>query len=179
MDKSGTFLNEVNKRIDGVPLQRCFHCRKCTAGCPMAVAMDFKPNAVLKMVQRGEKKAVLGSAAIWLCASCQTCTLRCPNQVDVARMMDTLREMALESGQKLAERKVVVFHEAFLDSIRRGGRVNEALMVCQYKLKSGDFFTDVGAGLSMLAQGRLPFLRSQPKGKKQVSRIFGRKDEGK
>ena len=36
----GTFLEEVNKRIDGVPIERCYHCRKCTAGCPTAFAME-------------------------------------------------------------------------------------------------------------------------------------------
>ena len=49
-----TFLDEVNDKIHGVQIQRCFHCRKCTAGCPMAVAMDYKPNAVIKMVQQGQ-----------------------------------------------------------------------------------------------------------------------------
>lgn len=167
-----TFLDEVNGKIGGVPIQRCFHCRKCTAGCPMAVAMDYKPNAVIRMVAKGEKKAVLGSSAIWLCASCETCSLRCPNQVDIARMMDVLRQMALESGAKIAEKKVVAFHEAFLASIERGGRVNESLMVCQYKLKSGDFFSDMGLGLTMFRQGRLPLMRSGPRGVGEVKRLF-------
>lgn len=173
-----TFLNEVNDKIHGVPIQRCFHCRKCTAGCPMAVAMDYKPNAVIKMVQQGRRKEVLGSSAIWLCASCETCTSRCPNQVDIARMMDVLRQMALETGAKVREKKVVAFHEAFLDSIRRGGRVNESLMVCQYKLKSGDLFSDVGVGLSMFAQGRLPLYRKKASNVKRVREIFQRSKSG-
>lgn len=176
-----TFLEEVNEKIHGVPIQRCFHCRKCTAGCPMAVAMDYKPNAVIKMVQRNQRKEVLRSSAIWLCASCETCTTRCPNQVDIARMMDVLRQMALETGAKIREKKVVAFHEAFLASIRRGGRVNESLMVCQYKLKSGDLFSDMGVGLSMLAQGRLPLYRKKAKNVGKVREIFKRshvEDEG-
>ena len=169
-----TFLEEVNDRINGVPIQRCFHCRKCTAGCPMAVAMDYKPNAVIKMVQRGLRKEVLGCSAIWLCASCETCTTRCPNQVDIARMMDSLREMALETGARVREKKIVAFHEAFLSSIQRGGRVNESLMVCQYKLKSGDLFSDVGIGLTMFAQGRLPIFSPKPRGVGDVRRLFDR-----
>lgn len=167
-----TFLEEVNAKIGGVPIQRCYHCRKCTAGCPMAVAMDYKPNAVIRMVARGEKKAVLGSSAIWLCASCETCSLRCPNQVDIARMMDVLREMALNSGVKIAEKKVAAFHDAFLSSIERSGRVNESLMVCQYKLKSGDFFSDMGLGLTMFRQGRLPLMRESMRGVGEVKALF-------
>lgn len=167
-----SFLDDVNAKIGRDPIQNCYHCRKCTAGCPMAVAMDYKPNAVVRMVVQGRKKEVLGSSAIWLCASCETCTMRCPNKVDIARMMDVLREMALRTGAKIAEKRVAVFHEAFLASIERGGRVNESMMVCQYKLKSGDLFSDMGLGLTMLKQGRLPLMRANPKGLGDVKRIF-------
>lgn len=173
-----TFLEEVNAKIHGAPLQRCFHCRKCTAGCPMAVAMDYKPNAVVKMVQRGQRKEVLGCSAIWLCASCETCSTRCPNEVDISRMMDVLRQMALETGAKVREKKVVAFHEAFLDSIQRGGRVNPTLMACQYKLKTGDLFSDVGVGISMFAQGRLPLVSPKTKNVKEVRRIFDKSKNG-
>ena len=87
----GAFLEEVNRRIDGVPIQRCYHCRKCSAGCPVAFAMEFNPNKVIKMIQMGKRAEVLGSSTIWLCASCETCVTRCPNDVDIARMMDVLR----------------------------------------------------------------------------------------
>jgi len=50
-----TFLEEVNKKINGVPLQRCYHCRKCTAGCPMTRHMEYNPNKVIKMIQNGQR----------------------------------------------------------------------------------------------------------------------------
>lgn len=173
-----SFLEEVNGQINGVPLQRCYHCRKCTAGCPVAVAMDYKPNAVVRMVQRGERQQVLESSAIWLCLSCETCTTRCPNEVDIARMMDVLREMALASKARVAEKKVVAFHESFLASIRRDGRVNPTLMACQYKLKSGDYFSDVGIGLSMFAKGQLPLLIRKAAEVKEVRKLFSRSKNG-
>ncbi len=174
-----TFLEDVNAQVKGAPLQRCFHCRKCTAGCPMAVAMDYKPNAVVRMVQQNQRPQVLGSSTIWLCVSCETCTMRCPNEVDIARMMDVLRQMALESGVRVAEKKVVAFHEAFLDSIKKNGRIHEALMVCAYKMKSGDLFADVGIGLSMFAKGRLPILGPKVEGKQEVRKIFDRPRKGR
>ena len=48
-----TFLEEVNERIGGVPIQSCYHCRKCTAGCPIAFAMEYNPNQIIKMIQMG------------------------------------------------------------------------------------------------------------------------------
>jgi heterodisulfide reductase subunit C len=167
-----TFLEEVNQKIAGVPLQRCFHCRKCTAGCPTAPAMDFKPNALVKMVQRGERARVLGSSAIWLCASCETCTTRCPNEVDIAKMMDALRQLSLESKTAPREKNVAVFHEAFLGSIRKGGRINETGMMVAYKLKSGDYFSDMVMGLGMFAKGKLSPFAPKTRDLAAVRRLF-------
>ncbi len=167
-----TFLEEVNGRMGGVPIQRCFHCRKCTAGCPVAFAMEYNPNAVIKMIQMGMKDEVLTSSTIWLCASCETCVTRCPNDVDIARMMDTLREMAIESGASKGEKNIVKFHEAFLSSIKMGGRINEPMMLVQYKLKSGDLFSDMGLGLSMFMKGKIKPVSPRTKDMKSVREIF-------
>ena len=167
-----TFLEEVNKKIDGVPLQRCYHCRKCTAGCPMTKHMEYNPNKIIKMIQNGQREKVLNSKAIWLCLSCETCITRCPNQVDIARMMDVLRQMAIESGVGAKEKNVLKFHEAFLAGIERGGRINEPVMMVQYKLKSGDLFSDAVMGVEMFAKCKLSILSPRTKDMKSVKDIF-------
>ncbi|MDD5722300.1 MAG: 4Fe-4S dicluster domain-containing protein [Syntrophales bacterium] len=167
-----TFLEEVNDRMGGTPIQSCFHCRKCTAGCPVAFAMEYNPNAVVKMIQMGMKEKVLTSSTIWLCASCETCVTRCPNEVDIAGMMDTLREMAIESGVSKGEKNVVKFHEAFLSSIKMGGRINEPTMLVHYKLKSGDLFSDLGLGMSMFMKGKIKPISPRTKDMGSVRKIF-------
>ncbi len=167
-----TFLEEVNKKIHGVPLQACYHCRKCSAGCPTAPHMEYNPNKVIKMIQNGQKDKVLNSSTIWLCLSCETCITRCPNKVDIARMMDVLRQMAIESGVGAHEANVLKFHEAFLAGIKRGGRINEPMMLVQYKLKSGDFFSDMGAGLDMFLKGKIALMSPKTKDMKSVKNIF-------
>ncbi|HPQ44514.1 MAG TPA: 4Fe-4S dicluster domain-containing protein [Syntrophales bacterium] len=167
-----SFLKEVNDRMGGVPIQDCFHCRKCTAGCPVAFAMEYNPNAVIKMIQMGMKDAVLGSSTIWLCASCETCVTRCPNEVDIARMMDTLREMAIEKGVAPGEKNLLKFHEAFLSNIKMGGRINEPMMLVHYKLKTGDYFSDMGLGLSMFMKGKIKPISPRTKDMGSVRKIF-------
>ena len=166
------FLAEVNKKIHGVPLQSCYHCRKCTAGCPVATHMEYNPNKVIKMIQNGKRDQVLNSKTIWLCLSCETCITRCPNQVDIARMMDVLRQMAIEEGVGAREKNVLKFHEAFLAGIKRGGRINEPMMMVEYKLKSGDLFSDAVAGVEMFAKGKLSILSPRTKDMKSVKDIF-------
>ncbi|MDD3250880.1 MAG: 4Fe-4S dicluster domain-containing protein [Smithellaceae bacterium] len=167
-----TFLDEVNKRINGVPLQACYHCRKCTAGCPGAPYMEYNPNKVIKMIQNGQKDKVLSSSTIWLCMSCETCITRCPNNVDIARMMDVLRQMAIEEGVAAKEANVLKFHEAFLSSIKFGGRVHEMLMTVHYKLKSGDLFGDADIAPSLFLKGKLSLLPPRTKDLKSVKSIF-------
>jgi heterodisulfide reductase subunit C len=167
-----TFLEEVNKKINGVPLQRCYHCRKCTAGCPVASYMEYNPNRVIKMIQNGQRDRVLASSTIWLCLSCETCITRCPNQVDIARMMDVLRQIAIEEGRGAREKNVLKFHEAFLNGMKRGGRINEPMMMVEYKLKSGDLFSDALLGLNMFAKGKLAILSPRTKDMKSVKNIF-------
>jgi heterodisulfide reductase subunit C2 len=168
-----TFLEEVNERIDGIPVQRCYHCRKCTAGCPLALAMEYNPNRIVKMIQSGRKDEVLNSSTIWLCVSCETCITRCPNEVDIARLMDVLREMAIESGIGAPkEANILKFHEAFLSGIRSGGRINEPMMMAQYKLKSGDYFSDMVLGLDMFKKGKLHLFSPKTKNLRAVRDIF-------
>jgi heterodisulfide reductase subunit C2 len=167
-----SFLEEVNERIGEVPIQRCYHCRKCTAGCPMASAMEYNPNRVIRMIQMGRREEVLASSAIWLCLSCETCVTRCPNGVDIARMMDVLRQMAIEAKVGAKEKNILKFHEVFLASVRLGGRINEPQMMVHYKLKSGDLFSDMVMGMGMFMKGKLALISPWTKDMANVRRIF-------
>ncbi len=169
MDPS--FLIEVKKR-SGEDLNLCYQCLKCTVGCPTAPYMDIRPNSLIRMIQMGKKEEVLGSSAIWLCVSCETCGTRCPNKIDVGVLMDALREMAIDEGVHAKEKNIHLLHEAFIQSIRRGGRVHEATMLIDYKLRSRDFFTDLIPGMKLFMKGKIPLFPSLVKGKGEIKRIF-------
>jgi heterodisulfide reductase subunit C len=168
----GTFLEEVNARIGDVPIQRCYHCRKCTAGCPLAFAMEYNPDKLVRMIQMGRRREVLKSDTIWLCVSCETCITRCPNEVDIARMMDVLREIAIEDGIGAKEKNILKLHESFLSCIKMRGRINEPLLIAGYKLKSGDLFSDVAMGIDMYWKGKLSLLSPKTKDMQAVRSIF-------
>ncbi len=84
--------------ISGQDVRACYQCGKCTAGCPLAAAMDLMPNQVLRLLQLGEHEQVLRSRTIWQCAACLTCAARCPKDVDPARVMDALRTLLTRRG---------------------------------------------------------------------------------
>jgi len=134
--------------------------------------MDFYPNAIVRMIQLGLKQEVLESKAIWLCVSCETCGTRCPNDIDIGLLMDALREMALEEGYGATERSIVVLHSAFMESIRRGGRVHEATMLRKYKLRSGDYWTDLIPGMKLFMKGKIPLIPRRIKGIDSIREIY-------
>ncbi len=46
------FVDVVQQR-SGKQLQQCYQCFKCSAGCPVAFAMDWTPNQIIRMIQLG------------------------------------------------------------------------------------------------------------------------------
>ena len=78
---------------------RCFQCGTCTSDCPIARFSDtYRPRQIIRMTQLGLKDRVLSSDTLWLCASCFTCTDRCPQDVEVASVIRVLRNLAAERG---------------------------------------------------------------------------------
>nr|WP_207754963.1 4Fe-4S dicluster domain-containing protein [Desulforadius tongensis] len=167
------FIKEVKER-SCQPVDLCYHCQKCSVGCQVASYTDFRPNQIIRMIQFGLKDELLKSTAIWLCVNCETCGARCPNGISVSAVTDTLREMALEEGVPAGVKNVPLFHQAFLNSVKSGGRVHEPTMLVRYKLKSGNLFEDMKMGIDLFKKGKLPLFPSRTKNKDQVKKIFDR-----
>lgn len=172
-------FSELVAQESGENLLACYQCKKCSAGCPVAYAMDILPNQVIRMVQFGLREKVLSSHTIWICASCYTCSVRCPNDIDIAKIMDVLRHIALGSGIKPAERDVPIFHSVFLDSIKSKGRIHELGLIWQYKSKTRDFMKDAALGWNMVKKGKIKLFPSKFGGGREIKGIFSRHEKGK
>ena len=171
-----SFAQEVKEKSQA-HLERCYQCIACSSGCPVAYAMDYPPHQILRMTQFGLKDRVINSSTIWLCASCETCATRCPNDIDIVRVMDILREIALREG-RTQETKLPLFHATFLSGIKGKGKVHELSLILRYTLTSGDIFkfkklfSDMILGLKMFLKGKLAILPRKIKRLEQVKRIF-------
>ncbi len=173
---SGAFESELEERT-GQKVRLCYQCKKCSAGCPVAFATDVLPHEVMKMAQYGQSERLLACSTIWLCASCETCSTRCPNEIDIAGVMDGLRQMSLESG-KAGEREIPLFHRSFLNGIKLLGRTNESVLMGQYKPLSGKLLDDLGLGAVMLLKRKIKLVPHMVKDRKAVRRIFEATEKG-
>ena len=164
------------------PIELCYQCQKCAAGCPMGELAEYSPSRILRLIQFGEKERVFRSPAIWLCLNCETCSVRCPNGISISEVMDVLREMAFRESTAPGEKFAPIFHRLFLHSVKTRGRVQETIMMVAYKLKSGDIFSDLLLGLKMFQKGKLPLFTPAVQNKNAIRRIFARtielKDKG-
>jgi heterodisulfide reductase subunit C len=159
-----TFAEEVRER-SGQDIRLCYQCLKCFAGCPLADHMEYKPNTVIRMVQYGMREQVLSSHAVWMCVSCMTCGARCPNDIDMSAVFDTLREMAREAGYSYEkEPNVVMLHEEFVRNVKMWGRLHESTFFMPYMLRSMDLFSNAESGLALFIRGKLPMIPTQIKG---------------
>ncbi|MFQ6109480.1 MAG: 4Fe-4S dicluster domain-containing protein [Candidatus Aminicenantales bacterium] len=89
-----SFVIKVQE-MSGQNLLACYQCGKCSAGCPAVSQMDILPNQIIRYAQLGLKDDLLKSKAIWICASCMTCNARCPKGINIAEVIEALRQILL------------------------------------------------------------------------------------
>lgn len=152
------FTKEVEKR-SGQDISTCYQCGNCTAGCPAGFVYDRQVNQIMRGVQLGLKDQVLSSDSIWLCLGCSMCTLRCPNNIDVAGVMETLRHMARQEGHVTVP-NVEKFWFSFLDTVRAFGRTYEIGTMALYMMRSLKLATDVDLAPTALARRKLSLVPS-------------------
>jgi heterodisulfide reductase subunit C2 len=171
-----SFINQVNA-LSEQETSLCYHCHKCTGGCPAAADMEYGPDRILRMIQLGQKEQLFSSHDIWLCASCETCGTRCPNKIDIAKIMDALRQLALASGAAIAEPNAVKFHKLFLFSVKNMGRMHEASFLAAYKVATLNLLADMDSGAVMFMKGKVPLMPKMVKRRSEVKKIFAKAAE--
>jgi heterodisulfide reductase subunit C2 len=90
-------LRERVEALSGENVFACYQCGMCAAGCPLSDEMDRLPSQVIRDLQRDDP-SLLDSNAMWVCASCLACEVRCPKGVDLAKLMEALRQLHLRGS---------------------------------------------------------------------------------
>jgi heterodisulfide reductase subunit C2 len=142
---STSLLAEVSKR-SGQNLQACYQCRRCAAGCPVGEETGVTPDRLIRMIVLGEREEAVNNLLVWKCVACYTCGTRCPNNIQTARITETLKQMAKKAHARPLTPRIADFHSAFMTSTRHLGRFNEIESLTIYETKTA---------LKELSQGKV------------------------
>ncbi len=168
-EQPALFSELVRSRI-GENVNRCWQCVKCTSGCPLADQFDMTPNQVMRALQLNDA-SVLTCRTIWLCASCHTCATRCPRDIDVTAVMDTLRIEAQRRGVAPAIPEIPAFQAIFMRLVGFFGRLPEGLLMGAFNIARGKFTQDLGLGWQLFRRGRLKLIPTFVRTRRSVTAL--------
>jgi heterodisulfide reductase subunit C2 len=138
---------------------KCYQCKKCSSGCPVATYADLHPAQIMRAIQLGQVDIALDDKFIWLCTGCQTCTTRCPQGIDVAAVMDELRIIARREGNIPAGAALADVLRLNADSIKRWGRLYEVELMTRAMLsRPKDMAGYIPIGRKMMAKRKIRLL---------------------
>lgn len=167
---------EYLERASGQPISRCYQCKKCSGGCPVSAYSEVKAHQVIRLAQQGERTRLISAPITWYCIGCKTCQARCPNSIDISAVIDVLKAELLQSNDTLED--IAAFHQSFLNSVKRHGRVYELGMVAGYKWRVKKWTEDMQLGQKMFTKGKLKLLPHRIKQRRQVRQLFDLEQKG-
>lgn len=129
-------LAETVGRGCGANVCKCYQCKRCSNGCPVAAYADMHPAQIMRAIQLGQVDLAVEARFIWLCTGCQTCTTRCPQGIDVAAVMDELRMIARREDRIPPKAPLAEVLRLNADSIQRWGRLYEIELVTRALLRN-------------------------------------------
>ena len=100
----------------------CTKCSLCYSSCPAAIDMKFLGPASLATNYRFivdtrdeglSERLKDATETIWLCTSCDSCTLNCPKEIDCALALDDERSLIVEEGTPMPRTVKDVFTSVF------------------------------------------------------------------
>jgi len=165
-------LLHIVEEISGVDISRCYQCKKCTGGCPVAKLTQSPPSEIIRWLQLGAGNELLESDLVWMCLSCETCSARCPMEINISAVIDTLRALARETGAKKPKGNMPLFNKEFLRMVKAFGRSYDLPMIAAYKIGTGNIRQDMTKFPTMLKKGKMAILPPSGGDKRKVKQIF-------
>lgn len=169
-----SFIDEVCSIPGGEAIRSCIQCGMCTGSCPTASKWDYPPRKAIAMVRAGLRKELLSSNSMWFCASCYTCTVRCPRDIKPADIMHALEVLAIRDGLSTKRSRTPVMYKCFVDSAKGNGRVYELGMMLKFFLRTNPFaaLKMAPVGLGLFLHKRLPLKPNRIKGMGELKAIL-------
>jgi heterodisulfide reductase subunit C len=130
------FLDQVDLIPAGERISRCIQCGTCTGSCPVSYAMDISPRQLIALFRAGEMEQIMKSRTIWICASCYSCTTRCPSGIKITDIIYALKRTAIEKDMESSAPQVQRLARLFTENLMSYGRLHEGTLIRKYYMKT-------------------------------------------
>jgi len=173
------FLEQVDIVPGGERLRKCIQCGTCTGSCPVSYAMDISPRELIARFRAGDIESILKSRTIWICASCYSCTVRCPQEIKITDLLYALKRVAMEKKIRPKRFPVYILSEAFVRNVKWFGRNYEAGLMGEFYLRTNllGLFKMIPLGWKLLRAGRLGIFPERIKARRDLVKIIERAEE--
>ena len=171
---NNTFLETVNKK-SGANVLECYQCGKCASTCPVSDFMEYRPREIMQLIKLGRKEEVCMTNSIWFCLTCSACSGRCPREIDIPAVMEAIRHLTIEENYHPKSKKVKdirIFHEIFLDMVKRYGRNYELRMMAEFNIRTRNLFKDMHLAPKALLKGKIPIGHESTKSAKAIRKMY-------
>lgn len=151
------FWDQVRSFPDGHKIKNCLQCGTCTGTCPVSYTMDITPRETVALFRAGHLEDILQSRTIWICASCYSCTVRCPVGIRVTDTLYALKRLAMDKKIYPDNFPVHALSKGFIANLYKYGRNFELGLGASYFLKTNPMkaLGQAGFGMAMMSHGRL------------------------
>lgn len=133
---SSEFLRHIHELPEGGKIDKCIQCGTCSGSCPTSGAMEYGPREIIAALRAGMLDRVLKSNTVWLCASCYSCTVRCPAKIPFTDVMYELKRLGIKHGIYPKRTTNSVMAEAFVDVVDEHGRNAEMKLIRKYFMRT-------------------------------------------
>ncbi len=179
MSNRPSFSQEVtNLRYasDAKPLACCVQCATCSAACPAVEFMDNSPRELIALINADLKERVLASNTFWTCASCYSCSEKCPKGIHPAEIMYALKRYSLWKNQYKEGLIGPEFSRRFVKTILKTGKSYEPGYAPAFIFEGGfqGLLSELQTALKLLRRGRLPLIPSKIKRVDNFRRMIAR-----
>jgi heterodisulfide reductase subunit C len=174
---SKQIYEEFSKTPEGTKLRECIQCGTCSGSCPVSRSMDYTPRHIIAMLRAGRIEEVLKSDTAWICASCYSCTVRCPAGIKYTDFLYLLKRMGQKAGIKPKNKKGLAMAKSFYQVLSEYGRSYEPeLMVRSNITTPFNLLGFMPFAMKLFSKGRLPIFPSKVKGAKYIRKALKKAD---
>ena len=101
-DMDREFKKQVSKMAESVTA--CFICGSCSAVCPETLFdANNDPRRFIRKVNMGLRDEAMSDEFKEICATHFRCISRCPQGVQISRIMNAIKQCAIEDGYSYPE----------------------------------------------------------------------------